>query len=93
MLPLHAALHTYPTAPPPPPLPSPPACAMNLPLFLWWDNLSTQAYLKGVADLFILNTNAFFWVIFRAQVGVWDKIPARWIILRQAGCLIFLAHI
>lgn len=27
---------------------------------LMWDNLSTQACLKGVADLFILNTNATF---------------------------------
>lgn len=53
-----------------PPLPTcPHACAMNLPLFLVKDNLSTQACLKGVADLFILNTNATFWLILRAWVG------------------------
>lgn len=68
-----------------PPCISPNACVMNLPLFLMWDNLPTQAYLRGVVDLFILNTNATFSVIFRAWVGVWDKTPAWWIILWQAG--------
>lgn len=69
-------------------------CGLPLPFYttppkrlVWWTlpcfyNLSTQAYLKGVADLFIWNTNATFWVTFQA-VGMWDKTPAWWIILWQ----------
>lgn len=59
-VPLQAAIPFHPN----PPCISPNACVMNLPLFLMRDNLSTQAYLRGVVDLFILNTNATFWVIF-----------------------------